>query len=83
MRGVNVNDLSPDPTFIADTFDVSVPIPQIGEEVGFSIDIINQGAGSIAELKVLASVNSVTLDIKTLSMSAGEIATLEWLWTPI
>jgi uncharacterized membrane protein len=82
VRGVNVNDLSPDPTFIADTFDVSVPIPQIGEEVGFSIDIINQGAGSIAELKVLASVNSVTLDIKTLSMSAGEIATLEWLWTP-
>ena len=82
VRGVNVNDLDPDPTFVSNSFDLSVPIPQVNEEVEFSISLINQGAGSVPELSVLAAVNSVTIDTKTLSLSPGEYAELTWNWTP-
>ena len=82
VRGVNVNDLDPDPTFVSDSFDLSVPIPQVNEEVEFSISLINQGAGSIPELSVLAAVNSITISTKTLSLSPGEYAELTWNWTP-
>ncbi|HII42526.1 TPA: S8 family serine peptidase [Candidatus Thalassarchaeaceae archaeon] len=82
VRGVNVNDLDPDPTFVSDSFELSVPIPQVDEEVEFSISLINQGAGSIPELSVLAAVNSATISTKTLSLSPGESAELTWQWTP-
>jgi len=82
VRGVNVNDLDPDPTFVSDSFALSVPIPQVDEEVEFSISLINQGAGSIPELSVLAAVNSATISTKTLSLSPGESAELTWQWTP-
>jgi len=82
VRGVNVNDLDPDPTFVPDSFDLSVPIPQVDEEVEFSISLINQGAGSVPELSVLAAVNSVTISTKTISLSPGEYADLTWNWTP-
>ena len=81
-RGVNVNDLDPDPTFVANSFALSVPIPQVDEEVEFSISLINQGAGSIPELSVIAAVNGATIDTKILSLSPGESAELTWQWTP-
>jgi len=82
VRGVNVNDLDPDPTFVPDSLELSVPIPQINEEVELTISLFNQGAGSIPELSVLASVNGVTIGTQILSLSPGEYAELTWLWTP-
>ncbi len=83
VRGVNVNDLDPDPTFVPDSFELSVPIPQVDEEVEFSISLINQGAGSVPDLTVIAAANSITVGApKTLSLSPGESAELTWQWTP-
>ena len=82
VRGVNVNDLDPDPTFVSNSFELSVPIPQVDEEVEFSISLINQGAGSIPELSVLAAVNGISAGTKILSLSPGEYAELTWQWTP-
>ena len=82
VRGVNVNDLDPDPTFVPNSLELSVPIPQIDEEVELTVSLINQGAGSVPELTVLAAVNGVTIDTKTISLSPGEYAELTWQWTP-
>ena len=82
VRGVNVNDLSPDPTFVQNSFEISSPIPQVGEEVDISVIIQNQGAGSVADLSVIARADSNLLGTHQLSMSPGESAVLEWNWTP-
>jgi uncharacterized membrane protein len=82
VRGVNVNDLSPDPTFVQNSFEISSPIPQVGEEVDISVVIQNQGAGSVADLSVIARADSNLLGTRQLSMSPGESAVLEWNWTP-
>ena len=82
LRGVNVNDLSPDPTFLQNSFEISSPIPQVGEEVDVSVIIRNQGAGSVADLSVIARADNDMLGIRQLSMSPGESVVLEWNWTP-
>ena len=83
IRGVNVNDLTPDPTFIPGTFEISTPIPQVGEEVEISISIQNQGAGSFTGVPVAAYANSNPIGIQTISMSPGGSEELSWSWTPI
>ena len=82
VRGVNVNDLSPDPAFVQNSFEISSPIPQVGEEVDVSVVIQNQGAGSVADLSVIARADSDLLGTHQLSMSPGESTVLEWNWTP-
>ena len=54
VRGHNVNDLSPDPTFVPDSMSVSTPIPQVGEEVQVSVLVKNIGAGAVTDLPVMA-----------------------------
>jgi len=83
VRGVNVNDLSPDPAFVQNSFEISSPIPQVGEEVDVSVVIQNQGAGSVADLSIIARADNEMLGTRQLSMSPGESAVLEWNWTPI
>ncbi len=83
VRGVNVNDLSPDPAFVQNSFEISSTIPQVGEEVDISVLIQNQGAGSVAELAVIARADNDLLGTRTLSMSPGESAELTWNWTPV
>ncbi len=82
VRGVNVNDLSPDPAFVQNSFEISSPIPQVGEEVDVSVVIQNQGAGSVADLSIIARADNEMLGTRQLSMSPGESAVLEWNWTP-
>ena len=82
VRGVNVNDLTPDPAIESETFLIRPQIPQVGEQASFSVDIINQGSGSIAEVFVTAHVNGNLVGTKSLGMNTGEIANLEWDWTP-
>ncbi|HJL54605.1 MAG TPA: S8 family serine peptidase [Candidatus Thalassarchaeaceae archaeon] len=82
VRGVNVNDLVPDPAIIPSSFEISTPIPQVGEETQFSVSVVNQGSGSFPEVHVSAYVNANHIETKTLGMSPGEDAVLEWDWTP-
>ena len=82
VRGVNVNDLSPDLTFVQDSFEISTQIPQVGEDVDISVVVKNQGAGSVADLSVIARADSDLLGTHQLSMSPGESTELEWNWTP-
>ena len=42
----------------------------------------NLGAGSVAEVAVIARADSELLGTQTLSMSPGESAELSWSWTP-
>ena len=82
VRGVNVNDLTPDPAIESETFLIRPQIPQVGEQASFSVDIVNQGSGSIAEVFVSAHVNGNLVGTKSLAMNTGEVANLEWDWTP-
>ena len=82
VRGVNVNDLTPDPTFVQDSFEISSPIPQVGENIDISVTVKNQGAGSIADLSVIARADSDLLGMHQISMSPGETTELQWNWTP-
>ena len=83
VRGVNVNDLTPDPTFISDSFEISTPIPQVGEEIEISISLRNQGAGSFTDLPVTAYANSNPIGNQLVTMSPGGFEELTWYWTPI
>jgi uncharacterized membrane protein len=83
VRGVNVNDLTPDPTFIADSFEISTPIPQVGEEVEISISLRNQGAGSFTDVPVAAYANSNPIGNQLITMSPGGDEELTWYWTPV
>ena len=82
VRGFNVNDLNPDPTFVTDSFEVSTPIPQVGEQVEVSISVKNLGAGTVSDLPVLARVNSALLGEQLVSLSPGETEEISWEWTP-
>ena len=82
VRGVNVNDLTPDPTFVPESFAISTLIPQVGEQTTFSASVINQGSGSLSDLFVSAHINSNLLETKTISMTPGQEIQLEWDWTP-
>jgi len=82
VRGVNVNDLTPDPTFVPSSFEISTPIPQVGDEVQFSATILNQGSGSFPEVHVSAYGNDVLIGTKTVGMSPAESIELEWDWFP-
>jgi len=83
VRGVNVNDLTPDPTFIMDSFEISTPIPQVGEEVELSISLRNQGAGSFTDVPVAAYANSNPIGNQLITMSPGGYEELTWYWTPV
>jgi len=82
VRGVNVNDLTPDPSFVPESFAISTLIPQVGEQTSFSASVINQGSGSLSDLFVSAHINSNLLETKSISMTPGQEIQLEWYWTP-
>ena len=82
VRGHNVNDLSPDPTFVPDSMNVSTPIPQVGEEVQVSVQIKNIGAGSVTDIPVMARVDSAFFGEQLVSLSPGQTEELYWSWTP-
>ena len=82
LRGVNVNDLAPDPSIEPDSFSLSTPIPQVGETVSVGASIVNLGAGSVPSLSVSASVAGQPLGVRTISMAPGESVPVEWDWNP-
>ena len=82
LRGVNVNDLTPDPAVDLDSFTLSTPIPQVGETVTIGATIANLGAGSVPSVSISASSPGQPLGVQTISMAPGEAVPLEWQWTP-
>ncbi len=82
VRGVNVNDLTPDPALITDSFDISVPVPQVDEQVDFSISVSNQGTGFSSNIPISAYFNSNLVDTKFIDLNPGETTTLEWEYVP-
>lgn len=82
LRGVNVNDLTPDPAVDTESFTLSTPIPQVGETVTIGVTIANLGAGSVPSVSISASSPGQPLGVQTISMAPGEAVPLEWQWTP-
>ena len=82
LRGVNVNDLSPDATIDPESFFLSTPIPQVGETVTLGATVVNAGAGSVPSLSVTASAAGQPLGVQTISLAPGETEDLEWDWNP-
>lgn len=82
VRGVNVNDLTPDPAVISDSFSISVPVPQVDEQVDFSVSIANQGTGFSSNVPVSAYFNSNLVGTKFIDLNPGEVTNLEWEYVP-
>ena len=78
---MNVNDLSPDPTFAPDV-SVTPTIPQIGDSVQIGITLENLGAGSVSDLEVMARADGSHISTQTISMTPGESVGMTWNWTP-
>ena len=81
VRGVNVNDLSPDPTFTPDVT-INPPIPQIGDPVQIGVTVENLGAGSVSDLEVMARADGSLISTQTISLSPGDSVDVQWNWTP-
>ncbi len=83
VRGVNVNDLRPDPIVVTASFSMSSEIPQVGETITLTVPIANQGSGRANDLVVAASVDSGSLGRQTLHLGPGETRYVDWDWTPV
>jgi len=81
VRGVNVNDLKPEPTFSPDV-SLNPPIPQIGDNVQIGVTVENIGAGSVPELEVMARADGSLISTQIISLTPGESVQVEWNWTP-
>ncbi|MDP6742300.1 MAG: S8 family serine peptidase [Candidatus Thalassarchaeaceae archaeon] len=82
IRGAGVDDLSPDAAFVPQSFLLSDPIPQVNEEVTFSIQITNMGSRVMDDLQVRATAGGQSLTTHTIALGPGEVRGVNWQWTP-
>jgi len=82
IRGAGVDDLSPDAAFVPSSFALSDPIPQVGEEVIFNVQVTNMGSRTMEDLAVRATAEGNVLGTQTINLGPGEVRGLNWLWTP-
>ncbi len=82
IRGAGVDDLSPDAAFVASSFSLSDPIPQVGESVTFSVQASNMGSRTMDDLQVRATAGGTLISTQTISLGPGEVRGLNWQWTP-
>ena len=82
VRGAGVDDLSPDAAFVPNSFQLSDPIPQVNEQVTFSLQVTNMGSRTMDDLVVRTSAGSQNLGDVTINLGPGEIRGLNWQWTP-
>jgi len=82
IRGVNVNDLRPDPIVVTSSFTLSSEIPQVGEMVTLTAPIANQGSGRANDLVIAASIDGTSLPSETVHLGPGETRYIDWDWTP-
>ncbi len=83
VRGVNVNDLRPDPIVVTSSFALSSEIPQVGEMVTLTVPIANQGSGRANDLVISASIDGTSLPSETIYLGPGETRYIDWDWTPV
>jgi|GEM_PF-58981 len=82
IRGAGVDDLSPDAAFVPGSFSLSEPIPQVGEEVTFNVQVTNMGSRTMDDLAVRATSEGNVLGTQTITLGPGEVRGLNWQWTP-
>ncbi len=82
VRGHGVNDLRPDPEFIIGDFQMSVSIPQVGDQVQLTTKVFNVGNVRADFFDIEFKVDNVLIDTKNTDVGAGSTKTQVWYWTP-
>jgi hypothetical protein len=82
VRGHGVNDLRPDPEFIVDAFEMSVSIPQVGDQLQLTTKVFNVGNVRADFFDIEFRVDDVLIDSKNIDVGAGSTKTQIWYWTP-
>ena len=82
IRGHGVNDLRPDPEFIIDEFEMSVSIPQVGDQLQLTTKVFNVGNVRADFFDIEFRVDNVLIDTKNTDVGAGSTKTQVWYWTP-
>ncbi|MEC8107592.1 MAG: S8 family serine peptidase, partial [Candidatus Thermoplasmatota archaeon] len=82
VSGQGVNDLRPDPQVVPDSMQLNVTIPQVGDQVRLTTNVINAGNIKAESVDLAFNVNGVELDRKTLDINPGASRQSTWYWTP-
>jgi uncharacterized membrane protein/uncharacterized protein YfaP (DUF2135 family) len=82
VRGHGVNDLRPDITILANDFQLSTEIPQVGEDVLVTVPFFNLGNVKADTFNVEFQENGVEVDSKSFDLSPGSIKNIQWDWNP-
>ena len=82
VRGHGVNDLRPDPEFLMDEFEMSVSIPQVGDQLQLTTKVFNVGNVKANFFDIEFRVDNTLIDTKTIEVGAGSTKTQVWYWTP-
>lgn len=71
VRGHGVNDLRPDPEFLTDEFEMSVSIPQVGDQLQLTTKVFNVGNVKANFFDIEFRVDNTLIDTKTIEVGAG------------
>ncbi|MDP6869552.1 MAG: S8 family serine peptidase [Candidatus Poseidoniaceae archaeon] len=82
VSGVGVNDLRPDPAPVADSFEIDIAIPQVGDDVFVEMNIENLGNVVAESVEVIFQEEGVHLDTQTVDIGPGGTRVLFWNWQP-
>ena len=82
VSGQGVNDLRPDPLMVPSSFTMDVSIPQVGDPVSITSEVMNMGNVKADAVDVALLVDGTELDRTTVDLFPGSIRSLPWTWTP-
>ena len=82
VSGQGVNDLRPDPLVVPDSFVMDVSIPQVGDPVAITSEIMNMGNVKAEAVDVVLLVDGSEIDRTTVDLFPGSIRSMPWSWTP-
>lgn len=82
VSGQGVNDLRPDPLMVPTSFTMDVSIPQVGDPVSITTEVMNMGNVKAEAIDVAFLVDGAELDRTTVDLFPGSIRSLPWTWTP-
>ena len=82
VSGQGVNDLRPDPQVVANSMQLNVTIPQVGDQVRLTTNVFNAGNIKADSVDLSFNVDGVEIDRKTLDINPGASRQSTWYWTP-
>ena len=82
VSGQGVNDLRPDPLMVPTSFTMDVSIPQVGDPVAITTEVMNMGNVKAESVDVAFLVDGTELDRTTVDLFPGSVRSLPWSWTP-